>query len=181
MESIIATLSHVKSTYLSGLIGGVSLSNPQTLFLLLIAAAFLLYGLSAGRTRSLLSLLGIFIAFTLYRLFPFESWVQGVAGSTFPAYGVRMGIFLIFYVVVFTVLNSSGVHHRMASSELSFPFLVLVTVLQLGFLISIFAFIMPPDTGERALGGMYWYFATQNALFWWALAAFLVLVFRRRG
>ena len=44
--------------------------SPSGLFAILVLIFLLLYGLSLGRTRALISLLGIYIAYAIMSVFP---------------------------------------------------------------------------------------------------------------
>lgn len=164
--------------YLKGLIN-VDL-GPGALFGLLVLVFLLLYGLSLGRTRALISLLAIYIAYALQSVFPyFENLQDVIVFSPFP-YFIRIAFFLIFYAVVFVVLNRSLVKHRMSMKEFSVFWVSLVSVLQLGILISVVLSFIP--SGELtifspALMGL---FAGTTALFFWFLAPVILLVFMRR-
>ncbi len=154
--------------------------GPETLFGFLIVIFLLLYGLSLGRTKALVSLLSIYIAYVLQALFPYFSELHEAARISPEMYLTRIALFFVFYLTVFAILNRSLVKHRLTMKEFSIFWVSLISLLQLGILVSIILNFIPIDKltifPEYLLG----YFAGQRALFFWLTAPVLILIMMRR-
>src|SRR3989344_4705440 len=125
-----ASISGTSFTWLFGALGAVSLS---------------LYGLSLGRTRAVMSLLAIYVAFTFDRLFPYFSEIKNMVSNNVADYWIRTGIFLAVYILVFILFNLSLLRKRFSSSEFSLFGILLISLLQLGFVGSIIFSYLPAE------------------------------------
>ncbi len=150
---------------------------------LLIVVIILLFALSLGRTRVLISLLSIYVAFTLQAIFPFFGQLQKSVSFTHDLATLRVIVFLALYVVILGLLNRSVLLAHFNLSEAAFFSVIFMGLIELGFLISIVLNLAP---------SFYWisgnvpasvlpYFATQRALFYWALAPLVMVVFSKRS
>ncbi len=138
-----------------------------------------LYGMSVGRTRAILSLLAIYAAYVLAVLFPYQEQIQHVLVHL-PESTTRPAVFAIFYIAVAAILNISSLKNRLSLGELSFGKVLIVSFFQAGLLVGMLASLVPiRHTLPAALAPMYPYFASQQALFAWAVAALVVLPFIR--
>src|SRR3989338_9417047 len=86
--SSLSGVSGMGFTWLFGALGAISLS---------------LYGLSLGRTRAVMSLLAIYVAFTLDRLFPYFTEIKNMVSGDIADYWIRTSLFLIVYILVFII------------------------------------------------------------------------------
>ena len=154
--------------------------GPPTLFGILIVIFLLLYGLSLGRTRAIISLLGIYIAYALQALFPYFSELHNGLRFSPEMYMTRVALFFVFYLIVFAVLNRSLVRHRLTMKEFSIIWVSLISLLQLGILLSIVLNFIPIDTLTMFPKNLSGYFAEQRALFFWLTAPVLILLMMRR-
>lgn len=154
--------------------------GPESLFGILIVVFLLLYGLSLGRTRALVSLLGIYIAYVLQAIFPYFSELHDAVRFSPEMYLTRVALFFVFYLTVFAILNKSLVKRRLTMNEFSIFWVSLISLLQLGILVSIVLNFIPVDRitifPEYLLG----YFAEQRALFFWLTAPVVILIMMRR-
>ncbi|MBI2068604.1 MAG: hypothetical protein HYT67_00650 [Candidatus Yanofskybacteria bacterium] len=154
--------------------------GPEALFGILVVVFLLLYGLSLGRTRALISLLGIYIAYVLQAIFPYFSELHDAVRVSPEMYLTRIALFFVFYLTVFAILNRSLVKHRLTMKEFSIFWVSLISLFQLGILVSIILNFIPVDKltifPEYLLG----YFAEQRALFFWLTAPVLILLMMRR-
>lgn len=155
--------------------------GPSGLFAILGLIFLLLYGLSLGRTRALVSLLGIYIAYAIMSVFPYLDRLHDLIKVSPELYITRVGLFLFVYVIVFIVLNGSLVKDRLSIKDASFFSVSIISFLQLGLLITIITNIVPvsalkvPDN----LSGFAEYFSTNEALFYWFLVPIVVVSFMR--
>lgn len=156
--------------------------GPSGLFVLLGLIFLLLYGLSLGRTRALVSLLGIYIAYAIMSVFPYLDRLHESIIISSELYVTRVGLFLVVYVIVFAILNRSLVKSRLTLKDASFFSVSITSVLQLVLLITIITNIIPSSVlmVSGNLSGLVEYFSTNEALFYWFLAPIIVLLFMKR-
>ena len=154
--------------------------GPELLFGILIIIALFLYGLSLGRTKAIISLLGIYIAYVLQAIFPYFSELHKAVRFSPEMYMTRTVMFFIFYIIVFVILNRSLVRHRTTMKEFSIFWVSLISFFQLGILISIILNFIPIDKLTMFPSSLVGYFAEQRALFFWLTAPILILILMRR-
>ena len=156
---------------------GISSFGPGWLFGAFSAVAVSLYGLSLGKTKAVVSLISIYIAFTLISLFPYLDKIDQITNNSFALYWLEIGIFLAAYIIIFLVFNFSFIRKKLSATEFSLFGVVLISLLQLVFLISIIFSMFPEPLALKLSFSAYNYLATQQALFFWAVAPLLVLLF----
>jgi len=156
--------------------------GPSGLFAILGLIFLLLYGLSLGRTRALVSLLGIYIAYAIMSVFPYLDRLHDLIGISPELYITRVGLFLFVYIIVFAVLNGSLVKSRLTIKDSSFFSVSIISFLQLGLLITIITNIVSISALKTPENLSYFaeYFSTNEALFYWFLAPIVVVLFMRR-
>ncbi len=140
---------------------------PSGLFALFAVIALILYGISVGRTKALISLLSIYVAYVLTILFPFPSFMPAA------------GIFLALYIIVFLILSRSLRRTRLTASDSSVWQVIVISIVQIGLLASIGASLMPDDIGQRYLGPLYAWFGGSKTLWIWAAASLVIMPFMR--
>lgn len=157
--------------------------GPSGLFAILGLIFLLLYGLSLGRTRALISLLGIYIAYSIMSVFPYLDRLHNLIRISPELYITRVGLFLFVYVIVFAVLNNSLVKSRLNLKDASFFSVSIISILQLGLLITIITNIIPLSVLKvsGSLSYVSEYFSTNEALFYWFLVPIVVVSFMRGG
>lgn len=159
-----------------------SLSSGE-LFGILIVVGVLLMALTLGRTRTLISVLSIYVAFALQTIFPFFGWLLKHQSFTNDLPTLRAYVFFLLYAIMFGLLNRSILKTRFNLSESSFLSVVLMGLVQLGFIISIIINLAPSfyDISQRLPSSLLPYVGNQSALFYWALIPILLLVFQKRS
>lgn len=126
--------SFLQNIDLPSLSGSVNqFTGPQQLFVGLVLLFIFLYGLSVGKTRAVVSLLGIYIAFMLTATFPFMQQLANAIPGNQEGFMMSIGFFLGAYVAVFIVLNHSSLKTKLTIGEMSFWKVVAISVLQVGF------------------------------------------------
>ncbi|MBX4190269.1 hypothetical protein KW791_03185 [Candidatus Parcubacteria bacterium] len=152
--------------------------GPQHLFAILVVICVLLLGLSLGRTRALISLLAIYIAFALQAMFPFFGNVQEYTKSfTSDLNLLRAAVFLALYCIIFGVLNKTVLRHRFTMGESSFVSILIMSLLQLSLVVSIIFNIVPAYIQSKTPSFIWPYLTGQIPLFAWAVAPILLLLF----
>lgn len=174
MERVIEYIQGAVGNY-AGLIG--VLTGPQVLFAGVGLVFLLLYGISLGRTRALVSLLGIYIAFVFDATFVYLEWVHNFIRISPDFYITRIALFLAFYLLIFFVLNRSLVKSRLTLREVSFISVFIISVIQLGLLVSIISSMLPEDILDNFPSFFTRFFGSGTALFFWALAPLVMLLF----
>ncbi len=151
------------------------------LFGLLVIVGFLILALTLGRTRTLVSVLSLYVAFALQTIFPFFGWLmkQQSFASDLPT--LRVFVFLILYAISFGLLNRSLLKSRFNLSESSFFWVVVMGLVQLGFIISIILNLAPSfyNLADRIPYGLNAFLTGQRALFAWAIIPILLLFFQK--
>ena len=155
--------------------------GPSGLFAILGLIFLLLYGLSLGRTRALISLLGIYIAYAILSVFPYLDRLHELIKISPELYITRVALFLLIYIIVFAILNRSLVKSRLTLKDASFFSVSIISILQLGLLITIITNIVPVSALKISgnLSGFAEYFSTNEALFYWFLAPIVVVSFMK--
>lgn len=161
----------------------VSSLGNEVMFGLLALVVVLLFALSLGRTRVLLSLLAIYIAFTLQAVFPFFGQLQNSVSFTHDLGTLRVVVFLALYVIALLILNGSVLRHRFTLAEAAFTPVILMGLVQLGLIVSIILNLAPDFYGivGRMPSASIPYLATQRALFVWSLVPLALILFTKRG
>ena len=155
--------------------------GPSGLFAILGLIFLLLYGLSLGRTRALISFLGIYVAYAIMSVFPYLDLLHDFIKISPELYVTRVCLFLFVYVIVFAVLNQSLVKSQLTLKEASFLSVSIISFLQLGLLITIITNIVPVSVLKIPDNLSYFsdYFSTNEALFFWFLIPMVIVSFMR--
>ena len=157
--------------------------GPSGLFAILGLIFLLLYGLSLGKTRALVSLLGIYIAYAIMSVFPFLDRLHDVIRISPELYVTRVVLFLFVYVAVFAILNGSLVKGRLTLKDASFLAVSIISIMQLGLLITIITNIVPVSALKISgnLSNVSEFFSTNEALFYWFLVPIVTVSFMGRS
>ncbi len=154
--------------------------GPGVLFVALGVIFVLIWGLSLGRTRALVSLLAIYIAFVLESAFPYLDYVSSLLNLKAEEGLLRVGLFFAVYILVFGILNSSLVKVRLSMKETSIFLVGLISMLQLGLLISIIVNILPAGMITKIPGVLLPLFSGAQPLFFWFLLPVIAILFIRK-
>lgn len=157
-----------------------SIAGPGWIFGALGTIVISLFGLSIGRTRAVISLLSIYAAFAFYMLFPYSKEAQNLIGSSLEEFWIRVGIFLASYIIIFLIFNFSFIRKRISANEYSLFGIIILSLLQIGFLASIILNILPAEISLKWSFSFYNYLATPTALFFWAIIPLPVLLFIKK-
>lgn len=161
-------------------LASISSFGPGWLFGAFGTVAISLFSLSIGRTRAVISLLSIYVAFAFNMLFPYSEEISNIIGSSLEEYWIRLGIFLIAYITVFVIFNFSFIRKRISSSEYSLFGIIILSFFQVGFLVSVIFNILPEELILKWVPGFSNYFSTPTALFFWAFAPLPGLLFIKK-
>ena len=153
-----------------------SISDPKGLFALFAVVALVLYGLSVGRTKALISLLSIYVAYVLTLLFPFEAWLAQYVPEGYQPL-TTIGLFVVLYVIVFSIFSRALTRTRLSPGEISLLHVAIVSVVQVGLLVSIGASLAPQETVSQWLGPAQRWVSGTYALWAWAAASVVVMLF----
>lgn len=153
------------------------------LFGILVVVGVLLMALTLGRTRTLISVLSLYVAFALQTIFPFFGWLLEHQSFTNDLPTLRVFVFIFLYAVVFGLMNRSILKTRFNLIESSFMSVVLMGLAQLGFMISIIINLAPGfyDISKRLPASFLPFIGNQSALFYWALIPIFLLVFQKHS
>lgn len=155
-----------------------TLRDPKGLFALFAVVALVLYGISVGRTKALVSLLSIYVAYMLAVLFPFLPWLtERLPSSIQPL--LSAGVFIALYALTFAVLSSSLTRTRLSLGEISVWRVAIVSIIQVGLLASICASLMPADIKQQFLGPLEMLIGSRYALWAWAASSLAIMPFMR--
>lgn len=158
-----------------GLAGaGDLLHDPRGLFALGAVVVLVIYGLSVGRTKALVSLLAIYVAYVLTVLFPFGGWLAAQVPER-ARDGLPLTLFLALYLLAFLALSRSLSRGRLALGEISLVQVLLISAVQVGLLASTGASLLPDATAEQLFGPLQAYLGSPRALWGWAAASLLIL------
>ena len=137
--------------------------------------AILLIALSLGRSRMLLALLSLYAAAFLEPRFVYFDKLRASIKNV-PDYWLHLGLFLLIYALAFAILNRSILKHRLTLAESSIFVVVLIAIVEMGFLATIMLSYSPPELIERVPSTLIPFFATKTAQFWWALLPLLAVL-----
>jgi hypothetical protein len=157
---------------------GEAIKEPRGLFALLALVALVLYGLSVGKTRALVSLLSIYVAYTLAVLFPFFERVQSKMPESAQA-GVGAAVFLILYVLTFIALSHATTKGRLTLGEISVAKVAVISVVQLGLLASMTLSLIPAELAQKSFGSLLPYVSGKYALWAWAAVSLVIMPFMK--
>jgi hypothetical protein len=178
MEQFLVLMKKFNLAQISGV---ASISGTNQLFLLLVLIFIFLYGISVGKTRAVLSLLAMYVAFMLTNAFPYFKVIAPKLPEQINAGLIQIIAFVVFYIFTSFVLNTSSLKSRLSLGEISFAKVFVISIFQVGFLASILFYLLPKEILPSNLMGVYQYVGTQGALFIWALIALLILPFMKNG
>jgi hypothetical protein len=155
-----------------------AVTDVRGLFAILAGIIVLLYGMSVGKTRAIMSLLSIYVAYALTALMPSTASIERVIPEEQRPL-VLAALFVILYLIVFAVLNMSVLKRRLTMGELSIVKVIFISIVQIILLASATISLLPPELVNETVGAMQPYLASRTAVFGWAVFAVAVLPFMR--
>lgn len=152
--------------------------QPLNLLGLLVLVLVVLYGLSVGKSRALISLLAIYVAYMLTVLFPYGEQLRERLPEALRPYGAVV-LFLVLYLVVFLLITRAIRRGRLALGKISLLQVVLISIVQLGLLASICIALVAVEDARRFVGPLYPYLGGQRTLWFWAAASLAIMPLMR--
>ena len=164
---------------LQALVGSAPDIDKSKVFVLFPFFLVFLIGFTVGKSRAVVSLLSLYIAVVLMDVFPFKDELREALGAAEPGW-VYGGLLLAFFIIVFIILHHSFLQRRLDTSEAPVPAIVAVTLVEVGFLMSM-AFAVGIFTSTMPLyDQLHYFFGTKIAQFVWAVLPLVGLMFLRR-
>lgn len=173
-------LLKIQGVDLSKLVRNINL-EPTTLFVGLVLIFMLIYGLSLGRTKALISLLSIYVALAFDAGFPYLGKLHELLPVSRELYTTRLAIFLLVYLTVFAILNNSFAKGRLNLKESSIISVAVISLAQIGLLIAVITNIIPDEIIKKMPQYLSAYFGTKQALFYWIILPIVLLIFLRKN
>lgn len=155
--------------------------GPTTLFVGLALVFLILYGLSLGKTKALISLLGIYVALAFDAAFPYLEQLHDALPIETEIYATRLVVFMLMYLLTFAILNKSFASKRLTLKDSSIISVGVISLTQIGLLVAVITNIIPDEIIEKMPEYLSAYFASKEALFFWIIIPILMLVFMRKG
>src|SRR3989338_923182 len=155
--------------------------GPTTLFVGLALVFLILYGLSLGKTKALISLLGIYVALAFDAAFPYLEQLHDALPIETEIYATRLVVFMLMYLLTFAILNKSFASKRLTLKDSSIISVSVISLTQIGLLVAVITNIIPDEITEKMPEYLSAYFATNEALFFWITIPIFMLVFMRKG
>ena len=155
--------------------------GPTTLFVGLALVFMILYGLSLGKTKALISLLGIYVALAFDAAFPYLEQLHDALPVEVEIYATRLAVFMLMYLITFAILNKSFASKRLTLKDSSIISVSVISLTQIGLLIAVITNIIPDEIIEKMPEYLSAYFASKEALFVWVIIPILLLIFMRKS
>ena len=155
--------------------------GPTTLFVGLALVFMILYGLSLGKTKALISLLGIYVALAFDASFPYLEQLHDALPIEVGIYTTRLTVFMLMYLLTFAILNKSFASKRLTLKDSSIISVSVISLTQIGLLVAVITNIIPDEIIEKMPEYLSAYFATKEALFFWIIIPVIMLIFMRKG
>lgn len=149
--------------------------GAESLFGLLVLVALLLWGLSLGKTKILVSILSGYVGYALVQLLPYSNVVKELAKNV-EGFWIDIGSFIAAFLIVFLIFSLSFIKKRFSSSEFSLWQIMLFNILNIGFMASVVFSYLPTEMGTKILGNFYWVFGSPQAVFIWAVLPLIALL-----
>ena len=136
-----------------------------TVLAVLVLGSFV-YTFMVSRGKLLAILVSTYMAYVLVQFAPFlDSDI------------VKIIVFSVVFLLVLLILSNVIFQTPIGSETLGLPLAFVFSVLQVGFLISVFFSFLPPEILETFSPLLQTMFASQMALFVWATAPVLFLIY----
>jgi len=158
----------------AGITNAIGSANSDIILIGFLIFVIFIIGITLGKSRLILSIFSIYIAFILEELFPF----QNVLNNSFDIadYWLSIGVLILFYALVMVVLNKSIIKKRFSLNEAPFFAVLSISIIQAGFLTSIIAGMLPDSIIFYLSPLVASYFASQTAQFCWAFITLITFL-----
>lgn len=162
-------------------IASINWSQPSwDLFIVLFfLVVVLLYGVILGRDRMMTILISIYMALAVVNALPYVANIQASLGLS-QVMAFRLISFAVVFALLFSLLSRSALGSALGASGRG-PWwqVFLLSVLQVGLLVSIVLSFLPPSAVQNLAPLTRRVFAQENARFIWIIAPILAMaVFR---
>ena len=178
VQETTATLVHELSTSAKALLANVDWSNPSwnlLVFAFGICATFL-YAVTLGKTRLLLLMVSVYMSLAVVSVAPIVLPLLSEKNHDDPFF-LRVSIFLGVFLLLFMLVSRSRVGSAWYGDyPPSWWALALLSVLQVGLLISVILSLLPPDAAPLVAPLTRTLFITPWAQFLWILVPILAIV-----
>ncbi len=164
----------------SSTVAGVSFSHPTwDLFILLFfVIAVFLYGISLGRDRNIIMLMGIYMALAIVSSAPFKLLEDKVGTSALGKFIIlKTVIFLITFVVLFFLLSRSSIL-KSVGLQMSGPWWqsFLFSILHVGLLVSVALSFAPSSVVDTLAPITQVIFTSDIGRFAWIIAPVIAMI-----
>ncbi|MGD0977201.1 MAG: hypothetical protein ABR875_02825 [Minisyncoccia bacterium] len=160
--------------YLASL--GKAFNSSAMLIVAFGAFVIFVIGFTLGRSRILVSMLSVYVAYFIEANLPYFNFIKNTVGST-QSYLVHIGLFLIFFVAVFYIMNRSILKNRVTLKDSSIISIILLSVVNAGLLVSVLASYLPKIGTPILPASVANFVGTKTALFYWAVISLIAIFF----
>ena len=180
LEVIKPYFQYLSPSQFKGFFSDLNFGGQGILFVGLFIVFIIVWGLSLGRTRSIISVLSIYVAFTIENLFPYFENIKNSAKLPFNVYILKLCLFAGAYLVVFLIFNHSFIKRKFSSDDFSLTSIIVISILQIGLLASIAASFLPQEMAVNIFGPFYYFIGTPQTLFYWSIVPVPAVLFLGR-
>ncbi|HEX9664526.1 MAG TPA: hypothetical protein VGA49_01750 [Patescibacteria group bacterium] len=141
------------------------------IILFFIIAAFI-YGLSLGRDRVIVIMVGIYMALAVVNNAPFINAGAGAQIGIYDFYVFKVTAFIATFIILFFLLSRSSLLRAISNIEISAGlFQVLIfSLLHVGLFVSITLSFLPPEAVNNLSGLTRQVFVNETSQFLWIIA-----------
>jgi glucose dehydrogenase len=160
---------------------GLDVNSPSWdlfIFLFFIVATFV-YGFTLGRSRIMVLLISTYMALALVETAPFLQGSQSVTVGSSPFFIVQITAFIATMLLIFFFLSNSALRKAFAAQEVQGKAwqIIAFSILHAGLLVAIVLSFVPEARQAGLLPFTSNLFATNTALFIWAVLPIVVMMF----
>src|SRR3989344_1636505 len=148
--------------------GKISGGNATLIIVAFFIFAFFIIGMALGRSKIMISIVSLYIAYFLENTFPYQKEFSSYF-SNYDPYLTRIALFLIFYILILLFLNKSVLRSRFSVMETPFFTILFISLIKAGLMVSILSTYIPVDVVKSYSSLLFDYFGTPNARFLWAI------------
>lgn len=159
--------------------GKVSGGNATLVIVAFFIFASFIIGMALGRSKIMISMVSLYIAYFLENTFPYQKEVASYF-SNYNLYLIRIALFLIFYLLILVFLNKSVLRSRFSITETPFFTIFFLSLIKAGLIISILLTYVPTDVIQSYSSMLFDYFGTPNSRFLWAVLPVISFIFVRK-
>lgn len=158
----------------------LSSKNFDIILILTIFVAAFVYGINAGRTKMILSLISAYISILLIKFFPYQKNI--LDNFKMEPFVLNIILFFIIFIVTFYFLSRSPIKIANGEKEEKSWFQILIlSIFNVGIFLSLIISFLP-NKYLKLNETMGLIFANQKSLFWWIAVSilFMAIIKKRR-